>query len=286
MRNPFIKIGKVFKYEVKSSARIFLPLYGALCVVALLLGLSGIPKPEPAVIPAGTTEINFSLDNPTEVAYDAHSMHFDSDSEFDFNSFQSLLVFLYSSLIVAIIILTVVLLAKRFRKSMFGDEAYLNLCLPVTIGEHLWGRILSSLMWSFLCLITIFVSVLLIRFNPRIYKEILLSLSNGIGISGVKVILSLILGFASLSVFLILFFYCSESISHFFTNHHSLAKACTVIIMLIVSSKYFNLIFDLSRHIRMDSFAANLWTLVLSAALISACFYTITYYIFRKGLNL
>ena len=39
MRNPFPAIGKVFKYEFISTARIFVPIYAAMIIVAFLAGL-------------------------------------------------------------------------------------------------------------------------------------------------------------------------------------------------------------------------------------------------------
>ena len=39
LRNPFPWIGKVFKYEMKHSLRILLPVYVATVVIALLTGL-------------------------------------------------------------------------------------------------------------------------------------------------------------------------------------------------------------------------------------------------------
>src|SRR5574344_197477 len=278
MRNPFIKIGKVFKYEVKSSSRIFLPLYGVLCVVALLLGLSGLQKPKSEKLPLGITNVSYMNEQSPSSTFENFSIQV--------SSVKSALIFLYGALIIAIIVLTIALLIKRFRKSMLGDEAYLNLSLPVTISEHLWGRILASLMWAFLCFITIFVSVFLTSFDPSIYKQLIISLSNGLNISKGEVILVLILMYSFSSIFLILFCYCIESITHLFASHHSLAKACTTIVLLIVTSKFSNIVLDLTRNIRMDSFYANFWTAILSLIFISACFYTAIYFIFKKGLNL
>ena len=39
MRNPFPKIGKVIKYDLKHSSKRLLPLYGVLLILGLLVGL-------------------------------------------------------------------------------------------------------------------------------------------------------------------------------------------------------------------------------------------------------
>ena len=62
-----------------------------------------------------------------------------------------------------------VILSGRFKKSMLGDEAYLNLVLPVTMGEHIWGRFLAAVTWVILCFITAGISgmLLMIRNDAR-----------------------------------------------------------------------------------------------------------------------
>ena len=39
MRNPFPKIGKVIKYDLKHSSKRLIPLYGVLLALGLLVGL-------------------------------------------------------------------------------------------------------------------------------------------------------------------------------------------------------------------------------------------------------
>lgn len=63
---------------------------------------------------------------------------------------------------------TLILLAVRFHKSMFGREGYLTLTLPVSTGQLLLSKSISSLVWIFSSFIVMFGSIFLsisIMFN-------------------------------------------------------------------------------------------------------------------------
>ena len=95
-------LGKLLKYEIKSTARIFIPLYAVLLVFALL---------------------NKFL-NPFEVM--------ESSVRFNFQSvFQALTASAYFILIVAIFVMTLFIAIQRFYKNLLGDEGYLMFTLPV-----------------------------------------------------------------------------------------------------------------------------------------------------------
>ena len=51
-------------------------------------------------------------------------------------------------LFIASFVVSIFIIEKRFQKGMLGDEAYLNLSLPVTMGEHVWGRALAAFVWA------------------------------------------------------------------------------------------------------------------------------------------
>ena len=117
-RNPFPAVGKVFKYEMISAGRIILPLYAILLVMSLIIGL-------------------FIMDKNLEV-----------DSIGLFGTAKTIIVILTCILYVVLFVVTISIIEKRYKKSMLGDEAYLNMTLPVTVGEHLWGRYLADMVWG------------------------------------------------------------------------------------------------------------------------------------------
>lgn len=140
-RNPFPAVGKVFKYEMISGARVILPLYAVLLVLSLIIGV-------------------FAINNNLEV----------DQGEGFVNAVKVIIVVLDSILSVVTFVIVLCIIERRFKKSMLGDEAYLNLTLPVSVGEHLWGRYLADLVWAASYGVTMLLSVLLIFI--RIWNEI------------------------------------------------------------------------------------------------------------------
>ena len=130
-RNPFPAIGKIFKYEMISGARIILPMYAILLILSLIIGI-------------------FIMDN-----------NLDFDSEGPFAGVKVVLFVLTCILFVVMIVIVLSIIERRFKKSMLGDEAYLNCTLPVTIGEHLWGRYLADLVWALAYAVAMILSVAL-----------------------------------------------------------------------------------------------------------------------------
>ena len=128
IRNPFPKIGKVFKYEMKHLVRILLPVNIAILAFALIAGLF-IP-----VASDGNLDFHFSF-------------NFDGN-ENAMSGLGGFFFMIFWILVVVSAVVTISVLKNRFKNGLLGDEAYLNLSLPVTIGEHLWGRICTVIVWD------------------------------------------------------------------------------------------------------------------------------------------
>lgn len=118
-------LGKLLKYEFKSTARIFLPLYSMLLVVAIINGF------------------------------------FINSEVF---SIQGLLMTIFGSLLIALFVITVVVLVQRFSKNLLGDEGYLMFTLPVKTSSILLSKYLVALLWTVLSGIVSVVAFFLITF--------------------------------------------------------------------------------------------------------------------------
>lgn len=134
IRNPFPMIGKVFKYEFMSGNKTLGPIYGIMMILALLVRFF----------------ISDSLENLTPDAVKI-----------------TLSVLLFVTFFAAFIV-TVVFFEKRFKKGMLEDEAYLNLSLPVTMTEHIVGRLLTFSVWFLMYVVASFISTFI---NTEIFKE-------------------------------------------------------------------------------------------------------------------
>ncbi len=134
-RNPFPATGKVFKYEMLSMSRIFVPLFLALIGMSLVIGLS----------------VN------TDFFIKGKSLASDEP-----NVFMMIFYMLFTILCTVSAVVLLVVIEKRFKKTMLGDEGYLNLTFPVTIGEHLWGRYFANIVWCLAYGLTMLIALALI----------------------------------------------------------------------------------------------------------------------------
>lgn len=110
-------LGKLFKYELKATARLFLPLYLALLALALLLN-PGVAYNNMDAAPSDTLGVIFVLGT-----------------------------VVYGLLIAAIFTLTMVITVQRYYKNIFGDEGYLTLTLPASPWQHITAKMLVSCLW-------------------------------------------------------------------------------------------------------------------------------------------
>ena len=232
MRNPFPKIGKVIKYEFKHSARTLLPLYGVLLVLGLLTGLS----------------VNKNK-------YDKILSSIIANNSYEYNAYgqeaakgfvTGLLFFAVVVLTVTVSVITIVGLARRFKQSMLGEEAYLNLSLPLTIGEQLWGRFIMNFLWLLCCGVVICASFLLcfLRMDlPQLFQQLRDSIpemnqalmQQNLSLAKVTGLISLMTLVSCL--WLITVIYVVNAISHLFKNNKGLVKFLAIIVILWINAK-------------------------------------------------
>ena len=288
MRNPFPKIGKVIKYDFKHSSRRLLPLYAALLVLGLLTGLFAEPM-------GNRNWESTSNGN----SYEFHMSS--SDANFSREMMFGLLIMAFMILSVTTIVMTVTSIARRFSQSMLEDEAYLNLSLPVTMGEHLWGKFIMAFGWLFCCCIITSLSGLLcfIRMDlPSIFQQISENLPefkdslNYYGMSmgrliGLAIMLSIAFAF-----FIITLIFVVNAISHLFKKSKGLVKFITVVVLFWINGWLFKLVptfdtrdFDVMQQVG-GAFTKSTCITALILLLVSAVYFAVTQWIFTKKLNL
>lgn len=219
-RNPFPAVGKVFKYEMISGARIILPMYAVLLVLSLIIGV-------------------FALNNNLEV----------DQGEGFVNAVKVIIMVLDSILSVVTFVIVLCIIERRFKKTMLGDEAYLNLTLPVSVGEHLWGRYLANIVWAVSYGITMLLSVLLIFI--RVWNEItfegffgdianiLTDFYQTNGYSLPSVIIMIILNALVFFMMISVFSYMTESIIQIIGKHKTLFS---ILIFAVIFFLFTNLL--------------------------------------------
>lgn len=257
IRNPFPWIGKVFKYEMKHSVRILLPVYIAIIAIALITGLF-IPLNND-----GNLDFNFSYNI--------------DGNENVMNGLAGFFFLIYWVIIIVAGVVTIGVISKRFKNGLLGDEAYLNLSLPVTIGEHLWGRILMIIVWGVISL-----AVMLISFIALCIKNLSVIHFEA---DWIYIFFGIILFDLSWSLCILLFTYLVNAIGHLSKKHRTMVKLIAIIAIISLTSRLIGGI-TFNYLSNSDNPGSMLYWNALFAVIISAIFGTATYFILKLKLNL
>ena len=262
-RNPFPAIGKVFKYEMISAGRIILPVYAVLLVLSLIIG-------------------TFVMDN---------SLDFTDNGPLGF--VKTAIVVLTVILFIVMIVIIFSIIERRYKKSILGDEGYLNLTLPVTIGEHLWGRYLADFVWalSYAVVMLIAVSFVCIRGwgeIPEVFSKILSGSAEFKLEYGVSYWYCFWCIFVNCLVFFMLictFIYMTESIIQLIGKHRTLMSILVFVVVFMLYQNLSGLFFndypgDLKYHVGW------FWCLALYNVIWTAVFSVITRFVLMYKLNL
>lgn len=105
-------LGKLLKYELKSSSKFFIPMYFAILVITTLNSI-------------------FMRKNMFQEA-------------------QGIISMVIGALFIALTTLTIIVIVKRFKKNLLGDEGYLMFTLPVSSSKLILSKYISALIWIFL----------------------------------------------------------------------------------------------------------------------------------------
>ena len=131
-------LGKLLKYEFKSTGRILPLIYLAVIVLSLCAGLS--------------LRVNMFAD--------------------DMAISNILLFTIYIILVVALIVVTIIVIISRFYKSMISQEAYLMHTLPVKPWQHIMSKAIMAVIWTAIAVVVILVSLMLIGGASGLWGEI------------------------------------------------------------------------------------------------------------------
>ena len=112
---------QLLKYEFKATGRIYGGLYLAILAVAFLMGVFWISKDLSSA----------------PVAF---------------------LMFVYLALGVALMVVTLLTIIQRFTRSLLGREGYLMHTLPVTSGQLILSKLISSMVWILCSAVVLLVS--------------------------------------------------------------------------------------------------------------------------------
>ncbi len=125
-------LGKLLKYELKATSRTFLPIYGALILVALVNRLFRM----------GNIDLGFGLTT-----------------------------LILVGLFVALGVLTLIVTIQRFNRNLLGDEGYLMFTLPVEPSQLILSKSITTVIWGILSGIVGVMTFVILLGDYQIFKE-------------------------------------------------------------------------------------------------------------------
>lgn len=116
-------LGKLLKYELRSTAGTFLPLYGVILLASVISRIF----------------INYDLKYVTGIF--------------------AIVVF---GLFVALSVLTLIMVIQRFNVNLLGHEGYLMFTLPVSTGRLIASKLIAAIIWIFSSVVVAGLSILIL----------------------------------------------------------------------------------------------------------------------------
>jgi hypothetical protein len=264
-------LGKLLKYEIRATARIFLPLYAVLLVYAAIHKIISL------------------LSAPKITAPEAIS------------------TFIYVVLIVAVFVVTLVVMIQRFYKNLLSDEGYLMFTLPVKPWKHIVSKLLISMLWTVVSAIVTIISISIVVFEKfftidfiqiiqKAISDSLSYMSVSAALFMVELLLAAIVALAS-SVLII---YASIAIGQLFNKHRILSSLGAFIVLSTVSQILITIVYAVPgfAFFRANASGANdlqaaepfmhlfIWLFIIVVGLLSAGYFIVTNRILSRRLNL
>lgn len=262
---------KLLKYEIKATARLFLPMYATVLIFSVLNKVFSLLK--------GMSTFNGILENVVKI-------------------FSSLTVLIYVVFIIATFALTLIVLIQRFYKNLLGDEGYLMFTLPVKPSTHIISKMLVSAMWSLCSVVVTIFSVAILAFQSIDLRKFFtdleqtLAYTNSINMSQLLDIFWFAMVYFLISLFMnSLMIYASIAIGSLFYNHRVLYSFAGYLVLYIICQIVTSIALVIEMLLNgVDSiykFASfSLITSIGLSIALTLGYYFITNYILSKKLNL
>ncbi len=268
-------LSKLLKYELRGTARFFIPLYLTILVFAVINSFSSN-----IFIVAENIPLLYSL-------------------------LMSLSMFVYGALMVGLVIMTLFVMIQRFYKNLLGDEGYLMFTLPVSSEKHIFSKLTVSMFWtiasSIVAIFSIFIifsrNVFTLDFLKELTMAITLFIEHLGGFTYIFILEGIVLILLSLAS-TILNIYAAIALGHLYNKNKLLISFAMYILLnmipqiLIVLASFFFFIFNQEVPI-MPNFIPSahhvnyfLLGLIVFTGVITIGYFILTNYILKRRLNL
>jgi hypothetical protein len=145
-------LGKLTKYEIKSTASTFLLIYAAVLILAVI----------------NRVFYGFGFFNSVSVGNTTFASQFGWIGDL----FTTLFTMLYILMIIAMFVAVMIVVILRFYRNMFGSEGYLMHTLPVKPWQHIVSKMLGSALWMAGSFVTTALSLVVLLSHKQVYMAI------------------------------------------------------------------------------------------------------------------
>ncbi|MDR3584473.1 MAG: hypothetical protein P4L59_04020 [Desulfosporosinus sp.] len=264
-------LGKLLKYELKATGRIFLPLFLALLVFAGITRFMTLISPEKWATP------------------------------------QTISMIIYIIIMAGMFVMTFIMMIQRFNRNLLSDEGYLMHTLPTKPWKHIASKLFVTMLWIVSSGIAALISILIItlkkgdltRFAVGLadsYHQAFEHLGASIYLLSFEVIIAILVSLASV----ILLIYASISIGHLSNQHKMLASFGAFILLSTLSHFLFTLIslapgtaYFLNIHTSSNDSVGRQAVVhraiaygIIFTGILCAAYFAVTNFILSKRLNL
>ncbi|NLJ97430.1 MAG: hypothetical protein GX321_09790 [Clostridiales bacterium] len=257
---------KLLKHELYATGKYLLPIYGITLILSLVNRLV----------------INVDIFNGA------------------LNFIPVFMMIAYVISIIASLFVTFIFMIVRFYKNLMSDEGYLMFTLPVKPTQLVNSKLITSIIWTIVSVITICLSLLLLIATPErlndfknALDEIFYVFKASFGKTYALVIIEFILMIISSLFQSILLIYVSIAVGHLFNGHRVLGS----FVAYFVISTAVQILITLLLLIVASISGSNIETMeaiphmvfpfsIIVSLLLSTAYYSATSYIFSRKLNL
>ncbi|MBQ9322285.1 MAG: hypothetical protein IJ239_08055 [Eubacterium sp.] len=226
-------LGKLFKYEWKSTVRLLGIMYLAVIICGAVAGfvnranLAKLNAVQKAAEAAGSTEYIYS--GPFDTAV-------------------TILMIIYIFLIIAMFVMTVAIIISRFYRNLLSGEGYLMHTLPVPTWMLVISKVLSALFWTVLSVIAAGISGLVMMLTAGLihspgavdfWKEMLFLMQQ----FNLNTLLTVILVIVEIVCFILMIYFCL--LVGNIANRHKIAAAFAAFIGLMILEMILTSIFQI-----------------------------------------
>lgn len=197
-------LGKLLKYEIRATSRIYLPLLGVLLALA------------------GSNKLFLWISEHSDASWARYV--------------SAALTVAFVLTMVALAIVALVVTIQRFYRNLLGDEGYLMFTLPVSADQLILSKLITSVMWLIITGLTAFSSIVFLVLKGHDWNELLQlipqlneQLWNRMGIHGWNVVVAFLLVLVVSVFYEILLYYAAISLGHLSNKHRFLYSVCAFI---------------------------------------------------------